>query len=73
MSGTVTGGRKARDKNLARDPNWYSKIGKIGGKLGRTGGFASEYTGHDGLTGKERARVQGAIGGKLSKRGKSNG
>ena len=39
-----------------------------GGKIGNTGGFASNVIGNDGLTGYERARVAGAIGGARSKR-----
>lgn len=41
MAGTVAGGQKAAAKNLAKDPNFYAKIGAKGGKNGRTGGFAS--------------------------------
>ena len=37
-----------------------------------TGGFASEKVGKDGLTGRERARKYGAIGGHISKRGVAN-
>lgn len=68
MAGTVAGGLKARDKNLAADPNFYSKIGRKGGRNGRTGGFASEDVGADGLTGRERARVAGTKGGRKSRR-----
>ena len=47
----------------------YRRIGKIGGSVkGTKGGFASEVIGDDGLTGYERARVAGAIGGARSKR-----
>lgn len=44
-------------------------IGSKGGKAGHTGGFASDKVGSDGLTGVERARLAGAKGGKISKRG----
>lgn len=44
MAGTAEGGLKARDKNVARDPDFYRRIGAIGGSRGRgygyTGGFA---------------------------------
>lgn len=40
MSGTLAGGLKARDKNLARDPDFYRNIGAMGGRNGNTGGFA---------------------------------
>jgi hypothetical protein len=39
--------------------DYYSNMGKIGGKLGTTGGFASLKVGKDGLTGKERAKLVG--------------
>ena len=41
MAGTKAGGLKAAKKNLARDPNFYAKIGAKGGKNGKTGGFAA--------------------------------
>lgn len=61
MSGTKTGGEKARDKNLKRDPDFYKKIGSIGGKLGHTGGFYAN---------RELARTAGAKGGSISRRRK---
>lgn len=48
--------------------NYWVEIGRKGGQIGRTGGFASEKVGADGMTGKERARVAGAKGGSISKR-----
>ena len=33
MAGTKTGGLKAAQKNLARDPDFYAKIGRKGGKM----------------------------------------
>lgn len=60
MSGTKAGGLKARDRNLARDPDFYAKIGKKGGESGRTGGFAAN---------RELARIAGAKGGRKSRRG----
>lgn len=70
MAGTREGGRKARDKNLAKDPNFYKKIGARGGRNGNTGGFASLEVGVDGLTGPERASIVGYIGGIQKKHGK---
>lgn len=61
MAGTKEGGRKARDSNLANDPNFYSNIGRMGGKNGHTGGFAAN---------PELARIAGAKGGRKSRRGK---
>lgn len=70
MAGTKEGGRKAAIKNMAQDPDFYKRIGKRGGRRGRTGGFASAKRGEDGLTGSERARIVGAIGGRISRRKK---
>jgi len=61
MAGTKIGGLKAKEKNLAKDPNFYSKIGKIGGQNGNTGGFAAN---------PELARIAGAKGGRKSRRHK---
>lgn len=71
MSGTKEGGAKAAAKNLAKDPNFYAKIGAKGGANGKTGGFASEEIGIDGRTGRERAKVAGRKGGRKSRRRKS--
>lgn len=63
MAGTKEGGMKARATNLARHgEDWYSKIGRIGGQNGHTGGFASN---------PELARIAGAKGGRNSRRGKA--
>ena len=61
MSGTKAGGLKAAQKNLARDPDFYAKIGRKGGKNGRTGGFAANPA---------LARIAGAKGGRISRRTK---
>ena len=60
MAGTVEGGKRAAAKNLARDPDFYTKIGKIGGRNGTTGGFAAN---------RELARIAGKKGGQISRRG----
>lgn len=62
MAGTVEGGKLAAKKNLERDPDFYKRIGSIGGKNGHTGGFAAN---------PELARIAGAKGGKKSRRYKS--
>lgn len=63
MAGTARGGRLAALKNKKRHgSDFYSRIGKIGGKRGHTGGFAA------GDEGKKRASIYGAIGGSRSKR-----
>lgn len=61
MAGTKAGGLKAKAKNLAKDPNFYAKIGAKGGQSSNTGGFAAN---------PELARIAGAKGGRISRRGK---
>jgi len=41
MAGTRSGGLKAAQKNLKKDPNFYKNIGRVGGQNGNTGGFAT--------------------------------
>ena len=62
MAGTKAGGKLAAQKNLAKDPNFYAKIGAKGGRNGRTGGFAAN---------PELARIAGAKGGRISRRKKT--
>ena len=62
MAGTKVGGKKAAQKNLAKDPNFYAKIGRKGGQNGHTGGFAAN---------PQLARITGAKGGRISRRGKA--
>ena len=59
MAGTKAGGRKAAEKNLQRDPYFYAKIGRKGGQMGHTGGFAAN---------PELARIAGKKGGEISRR-----
>lgn len=66
MAGTEKGGKEAAKTNKKKyGPDFYAKIGAMGGKKGHTGGFAA------GREGRERARKFGAIGGRLSRRGRS--
>ena len=60
MSGSVQGGKLAAQKNLAKDPDYYRKLGAIGGRNGNSGGFAAD---------KVRARTAGAAGGTYSRKG----
>lgn len=70
MVGTKAGGMKAAQTNkLKHGEDFYSRIGKQGGMNSHTGGFASDVVGEDGLTGRERARIAGAKGGRISRRG----
>lgn len=72
MAGTIEGGRKAAKTNKKlHGKNFYKELGRLGGRNGHTGGFASTKVGKDGLTGVERAKLAGEKGGKLSKRGKA--
>jgi hypothetical protein len=63
MPGTKAGGIKAAAKNRAlHGPDFYARIGAIGGQKGTTGGFAAN---------RELARAAGRKGGMISRRGKT--
>ena len=63
MAGTKAGGQKAAATNKARHgADFYANIGRKGGQLGRTGGFAAN---------PELARIAGAKGGRVSRRRKA--
>ena len=64
MSGNRSGGLKAKQKILAMDKDFYRKIGRLGGsaETSEPKGFACN---------PERARIAGAKGGRISKRGKA--
>lgn len=62
MAGTIAGGKAAAKKNTSKNKDFYRIIGALGGKKGRTGGFAA------GEAGRARARKWGAIGGSVSRR-----
>ncbi len=65
MAGTIEGGKAAAETNKSRyGSDFYAKIGSIGGKKGRTGGFAA------GEEGRKRASIYGRLGGKISRRTK---
>lgn len=61
MVGTKAGCKKTveRCKELY-GANFYSEIGRKGGRSGKTGGFAAD---------PERAVLAGKVGGKISRRG----
>lgn len=62
MAGTYEGGKAAAATNKQRHgADYYAKIGAMGGKKGRTGGFFAN---------RELARIAGAKGGRLSRRTK---
>ena len=63
MAGTRAGGKKAAKTNKSKyGENFYRELGRKGGKNGHTGGFAFN---------PELARIAGAKGGRISKRGKA--
>lgn len=64
MGGTLIGGKKAAQTNLAKNPNHYTEIGRIGGSAKRTkpSGFAAMS--------RERVSELGRKGGSISKRRK---
>lgn len=60
MSGTISGGKQASATNKALyGEDFYRRIGQMGGRVGRTGGF---------YVNRELARTAGAKGGRISKR-----
>lgn len=61
MSGTLEGGRKAAATNKKKyGADFYHNIGRLGGRLGRTGGFFAN---------RDLAREAGRKGGRISRRG----
>lgn len=61
MAGTKAGGKKAAQTNMAKyGEDFYSRLGRKGGRNGHTGGFASN---------PELAREAGRKGGRISRRG----
>lgn len=63
MAGTIAGGKAAAATNIRKHgPDFYRRIGAMGGKKGTTGGFFAN---------RELARIAGAKGGRISRRGKS--
>ena len=64
MAGTKQGGRSAASTNKKRyGKDFYARIGAMGGKKSRTGGFAAN---------RELARSAGAKGGRISRRRRAN-
>lgn len=63
MAGTKAGGKKAARTNKEKyGDDFYREMGRKGGKNGHTGGFAAN---------PELAKIAGAKGGRISKRGKA--
>lgn len=53
MAGTVTGGRKAAQKNKANNPNFYADIGRAGGLARVPKGFALQTPEQRSAAGKK--------------------
>ena len=63
MAGTKHGGKSAATTNKKKyGADFYARIGAMGGKKGRTGGFYAN---------RELARTAGAKGGRISRRTKT--
>ena len=61
MAGTKAGAAKAAATNRARHgKDFYAQIGRKGGQMGHTGGFAANH---------KLAKIAGAKGGRISRRG----
>jgi uncharacterized protein len=62
MAGTKAGGKAAADTNKKKHgADFYARIGAMGGKKGRTGGFFAN---------RDLAREAGRKGGRISRRTK---
>ena len=72
MAGTKIGGLRAAQTNKVKyGLDFYKKIGSKGGGNSSNGGFGNSIViGKDGLTGRQRARIAGSKGGRISKRTK---
>jgi len=74
MPGTQAGWLKAKatmikkygSEEAYRD--FCKEVGRKGGLASNNGGFASWKVGNDGLTGRQRARVAGSLGGKVGRK-----
>lgn len=65
MAGTKAGGKAAAATNKQKyGADFYGRIGAMGGKKGKTGGFYAN---------RELARIAGAKGGRISRRTKKVG
>lgn len=63
MAGTKIGGKQAAETNkIKHGADFYARIGAMGGKKGRTGGFFAN---------RELAREAGRKGGRISRRSKA--
>jgi general stress protein YciG len=70
MAGNKTGGSITALKLKERDPDYYRKIGALGGKKGTTGGFAYAKL-HYSEDDPRHPSSSGSKGGAISRRGSS--
>lgn len=68
MAGTILGGSKTAQKNLERDPDFYRKIGAMGGKKSKGGGFTMPCS----CNAFEEEHLKARCSGKKSKRTKKS-
>jgi hypothetical protein len=69
VAGTISGGKLAAQTNMDEyDYDFFKRIGSMRGSKGRTDSFASDKVGPDGPTGRQRARIVGAKGGRIRQR-----
>lgn len=73
MSGTKKGGIAAAATNKERyGEDFYHIQGAKGGKKSTGGGFAASFVDPiTGMTGRDRAKLYGAMGGKVSRKEKT--
>lgn len=62
MAGTKIGGQRARDKNLKKDPDFYKKLGKIGGSRPKTKPFGFRYMALNNPDRHKKVSAQGGRG-----------
>ena len=73
MSGTVTGGKNAARTNKERHgEDFYARIGAIGGRNSKTGGFAKRAFCNCEIIDIPHTKPQcaGKVGGRFTKKGK---
>ena len=75
MAGTKIGGLKTAKKNLKSDPDFYRRIGAIGGRNGNTGGFAADVMCFcdEFMEGHQTRRCAGRKGGRNRRGWRKNG
>lgn len=79
MAGTVAGGKAAAETNKRNDPNFYARIGAMGGAKSNTGGFATRANcngscdlNHILGSPHRKAQCAGYKGGQISRRSKKS-